>query len=165
MRIALLVALVAAAGAVYLFGGNSIDRDHVAAFYDTQTRAMLERDPGALCDLLSDDFRGVVAVPGGWLTNEILDKQAACDVYRQSFDTLKRIGAVRRGVLPLNYQHETGDVAMSKDRHVATVKTAFRLRVSDEIIVIEGGSVDTLVRKRWRTHMTGTDAKATVELR
>lgn len=162
----LFIALVGAGGWWYFHAGRIISEQDVQTFYEQQERAMLSRDPEALCHLLDKDFEGkaVTAVRGEMRTDR-QNKTQVCTAYTDMYQGFERLGEKMGGMLQLDHKYSLDRVEIARDRKSATVDTTYALDVAGSIMNIRGTSTDTLVRRNGSVYMLRSEGRATMQTR
>ncbi|TDU25692.1 hypothetical protein DFR24_4137 [Panacagrimonas perspica] len=158
-----LFVMLAGGGAWWYFvGGRTLTEDHVKAFYAEQTRATLNRNPEALCDMLASDFHGTaVSISLGGRKKIEQNRGEACSAYHEFYDAAEALGEKMGGMVVLEYDQRITKLELAADRRSATVKTRFTFDIGGALINLRGTSTDTLERRNGKVRLSGSDGQVT----
>lgn len=139
-KILLVVALLTTAGWWYFVASRSISVEQARDYYAQYEKAMLTRDPKAMCALLADDFQGSSNFGN-------INKNSTCADQEKFFSTIEQLGEKMGGMMQLDSRYEIQSVALSPDKKQATVILSSELDVGGSIINIKAQTTDTLIRR------------------
>ncbi|MBE9609158.1 nuclear transport factor 2 family protein [Chitinilyticum piscinae] len=148
-KILFVALLLAAAGWWYFVASRSISEEQAREYYAHYEKAMLTRDPKAMCALLADDFQGSSNIGS-------IDKKSTCADQEEFFSTIAQLGEKMGGMMQLDSRYEIHSVTLSADKKQATVNLSSELDVGGSIMNIKAQSTDTLIRRNgkvllWRS--------------
>lgn len=147
----------------YFIGDRKLSEEHVAKFYQAQTIATLERDPGKLCVLLANEYTSKIS----WVAlskkiEESRNKEQTCENGEKVYRDFAALGEKMGGVLHLDYNHQIHDISFSPDRKTATVDISFTLKVGGSLMTYTGRGTDTLIRRHGKTQLLHSEGAGTV---
>lgn len=143
-------------GAIYQWGGNSLDEARVRAFYEQADRALAEQDDETLCGMLSPDFEQVTLYRAdSQQQRQVVDRRKYCHDLGQAMAQLRRIREMTGGEVPVEHEQTITRITISPDKHSAEVET--RSTVAAPGMRMTARARDTVVRQRWRMWITRSE--------
>lgn len=155
MQKIILGVLLAFLGWWFMFGSRQLDADNVDTYYFKSQKALAERKPKEMCELLDKNFLIVstTVTAGKTSAPSTQDRQQTCDGYDKMFDAWTEIGAQMGGLVQLDTDYTIHRVQISEDKKTATVEVTSDLRVAGSLMRFRSRSTDTLIRRNGKVLM------------
>ncbi|MQP77495.1 hypothetical protein CQ393_16570 [Stenotrophomonas sp. MYb238] len=145
--------LLAVAGGVYQWGGNSLDEKQVREYYRGVEQATLAFDDELLCGMLAEDYQQSLVMKSESSSQEsMLGKQEYCQDTARSMAMLRRVQEALGGHAPMRYEQTIKSIRIADDGRSARVETSALLDMPGVRLVSR--SRDTVERRRWRVRAT-----------
>lgn len=162
--IAVFFVLAVGAGYWYVVSGRELNEEQVRAYYQSYDRAIGQRSPEAMCELLDKDFhsRDMVSTAGK-RNAESLNKREACKSYRDLFASWAVIGEKMGGLLQLDSDFTINSINIAADKRSATVDVSFKLDVGGSLMNITSHSTDTLVSRHGQVMLLRSEGNSTID--
>jgi len=148
-----LLVLLAVAGGIYQWGGNSLDEKQVRDYYRGVEQATLAFDDALLCGMLAEDYRQSLVMKSESSSEEsTLGKQEYCEDAARSMAMLRRVQEAVGGRVPMRYEQTIRSISIAADGRSAKVEMSARVDMPGVRLVSR--SRDTIERRRWRVQAT-----------
>lgn len=164
MKKILLIVIILGGAWWHYYGQNELSNESIDQFYAEQMRATLSRNPGALCEQLAEDYRGIgVTSTLAGRISEDADKEVSCTNMHQTYAEFEKIGKAMGGIAQIDYDHRIQSITIAPDKKTAKVETAFKMNIAGSIMQISGVSTDTLVKRKGKVKLQKSDFKMKIK--